>query len=368
MKKVVIATDTYFPKIDGITSVLKEVVPRLAQTFDITMLAPDFGAAWSNAEVKLKVSRFLRLLGYPLIRISFGNLKKVRDAVKAADAVFIQGPALISIMAVYYGRKYRKKTVYYVHTNVWELYKNNVSRIVRWSGALLKQFMIYWYNRCDVLLVPYRNYIDELDALGITTKKEVVQLGVDIERFKPTENKLEAKQKLGIDQNCMVIGYVGRVSREKNISILLEAFKRLRERYNVKLLIVGSGTDMDIFKDERNIILPGFQKDVAQYYQAMDIFVMPSLTETTSLATLEAMACGIPVITTKVGFLKDYVHKDYNGLHFPKGNAHNLILQLKKLLRNPERLKDMGENARATAMTFSWENTIRKIKEVLEKD
>ena len=368
MKKIVIVTDTYFPKIDGITSVLKEIVPRLAQTFEITMLAPDFGATWHPSEVRLKRSRFLCLLDYPLVRISLGNLKKIRNTVKAAEAVFIQGPALISVIAIYYGRKYQRKTVYYIHTNVWELYKNNVSRIVRWSGALLKKFMVYWYNKCDVLLVPYRNYIDELDALGITTKKEVVQLGVDIEKFKPTDNKVEAKQKLGIDPNCIVIGYVGRVSKEKNINVLLEAFKRLREKHDVKLIVVGSGTEMDIFKDERNIILPGFQKDVAQYYQAMDIFVMPSLTETTSLATLEAMACGIPVVTTKVGFLSDYVRKDYNGLHFPKGNAYNLILQLKKLVRNPEMLKDMGENARATAMTFSWENTAKKMKEVLEKD
>ncbi len=368
MKKILLTTDTYFPKIDGITSVLKEIVPRLAQSLDITMLAPNFGTEWSYPEVKLKLSRVLKLLGYPLMRISYGNFKKIRNAVKAADTIFIQGPALISVVAIYYGRKYKKKTVYYIHTNVWELYKNNISRLARCSTIVLKKFMIYWYNRCDTLLVPYRNYIDELDALGITAKKEVVQLGVDVEKFKPTENKCEAKQKLNIDPNCTVVGYVGRVSKEKNISVLLEAFRRIRERYNVKLLIVGSGTDMDIFTDEKNVILPGFQKDVVQYYHAMDIFVMPSLTETTSLATLEAMACSIPVITTKVGFLTEYVRKDYNGLHFPKGNAYNLVLQLKKLLRNPELLQKMGENARGTAMTFSWDNTVRKMKEVLERD
>jgi len=103
------------------------------------------------------------------------------------------------------------------------------------------------------------------------------------------------------------------------------------------------------------------------YLQAMDIFVMPSLTETTSLATLEALACGIPVITTKVGFLPEYVIKNYNGLYFPRGNAFNLKIQLKKMIHRSNLRKTMGQNARKIIEEFSWDKTAEKIKKIIEK-
>jgi len=99
----------------------------------------------------------------------------------------------------------------------------------------------------------------------------------------------------------------------------------------------------------------------------MDIFVMPSLTETTSLAILEAMGCGIPVITTKVGFPKEYIVKNHNGLLFPRGNQYNLKIQLKKLLDNPKLRKTLSHHARTTAKSFSWDKTAEKIKGIIEK-
>jgi L-malate glycosyltransferase len=100
----------------------------------------------------------------------------------------------------------------------------------------------------------------------------------------------------------------------------------------------------------------------------MDIFVMPSLTETTSLATLEAMSCGLPVIATKVGFIKNYLVKDHNGLFFPRNKSTVLALKLQKLIDNKELREKLGKNARKTiAYSFSWERSINKIKRILLK-
>ena len=80
--------------------------------------------------------------------------------------------------------------------------------------------------------------------------------------------------------------------------------------------MVGDGTKKQVkeFKKIKNCKVTGFVPDVHEYLKAMDIFVMPSLTETTSLATLEAMACGLPVIATKVGYIKNYLVRNHNGL------------------------------------------------------
>ncbi|MBU1111248.1 MAG: glycosyltransferase family 4 protein, partial [Nanoarchaeota archaeon] len=102
------------------------------------------------------------------------------------------------------------------------------------------------------------------------------------------------------------------------------------------------------------------------YLQAMDIFVMPSLTETTSLATLEAMSSGLPVVATKVGFIKNYLVKDHNGEFFARRNSGMLSLKLERLLNDDELRKKLGANARKTvAYSLSWERSINKITKIL---
>ncbi len=370
MKKILIAADTYVPKIDGIMRFLSEIIPRLKHEYDITLLVPDYHQSWHEKEVRLKLSHMIKLSGYATMALSLSNINKIRHAVKEADTIFIQGPALISLCAAYFGRKYHKHVLWYVHLMIWELYEKHLPRWTRWLLVpLIKRLVTAGYKKCDVLIVPYKKLVRELEAMGIGTRKTVINLGADTALFIPAENKQQAKEKLGIDPAATVIGYVGRVSKEKNISVLLEAVARLQE-YKLTTLIVGSGaeSEMNAVKETKNTLTPGFVKDVVPYYQAMDIFVMPSLTETTSLATLEAMACGVPVITTRVGFLREYVRRDYNGLLFPKGNTFTLMLQLRKLIKNSDMRLKMGENARATALSFSWDNTAKRIKKILEEN
>jgi glycosyltransferase involved in cell wall biosynthesis len=101
----------------------------------------------------------------------------------------------------------------------------------------------------------------------------------------------------------------------------------------------------------------------------MDIFVMPSLTETTSLATLEAMASGIPIVSTKLGFMQHYIVKNYNGLFFPRNSPSMLAVQIRKLLEDDHLREKLGKNARKTvAYSFSWERSINRIKRILQKE
>jgi len=373
-KKVLIVTDTYYPKIDGVMRFLSETIPRIQSDFDLSLLVPDFKHPeeyFSNIpKTKLKVSRIISLSGYAPIRMSLSNMKKIRTAVKEADTIFIQGPAHASIIALYYGHKYKKRVIFFTHHILWELYEKFVPLWMRpIVKPILKRLTIGWYNKCNLLVVPYKDFAQELTNIGVKTEITIARLGVDTNSFVPIEHKSDAKLKINIDPYATVIGYVGRISNEKNLTVLIEAFQRVHAKYKCSLLIVGSGTkDMiNQFKHMPGIMMAGFQAHVIPYFQAMDIFVMPSLTETTSLATLEAMACGVPVITTRVGFIKQYVRKDYNGLLFPKGNTATLVLQLEKLLSSPDKRKVLSNNARGTAMIFSWDATAERLREILNQ-
>ena len=176
------------------------------------------------------------------------------------------------------------------------------------------------------------------------------------------------KKKVGIEENKTVIGYVGRISKEKNMEVLLEAFQKLDGQNNVTLLMVGDGHKdlVQKFKDTKNCKVTGFVNNVEDYLQAMDIFVMPSLTETTSLATLEAMSSGLPVIATKVGFMKNYIVKNHNGIFFPRNSSTMLAIKIEKLLKNEQLREKLSSSARKTvAYSFSCERSINKIKRLL---
>ncbi len=136
------------------------------------------------------------------------------------------------------------------------------------------------------------------------------------------------------------------------------------------LLIVGDGPVIQVqeFKKTKNCTVTGFVPNVQDYLKAMDIFVMPSLTETTSLATLEAMSTGLPVIATKVGFMQRYIIRKYNGMFFPRNSPGILAAKIDQLLQEKELRRHLGQNARKTIMySFSWERSISKITRMLKE-
>ena len=305
------------------------------------------------------------------MKLSFQNIHLIKKTVREADIVFVQGPALISYLSIYYARRYHKKVIFYVHVIPWDLVGKFLPTILRTRiAALVKRLGIFFFNRSDEILVPYHKLRDQLKAEGVKTTMTIAKLGVDINVFSPPTDKKTAKLRLGLDPHKKVVGYVGRVSREKNVSTLLEAFGKLRNKKEVFLLIVGDGPVIQVqeFKRTKNCTVTGFVPNVQDYLRAMDVFVMPSLTETTSLATLEAMSTGLPVIATKVGFMQRYIIRKYNGMFFPRNSPSILAAKIDQLLQDKELRRHLGHNARKTiTYSFSWERSISKITRILQE-
>ncbi|MDP3734025.1 MAG: glycosyltransferase [Nanoarchaeota archaeon] len=371
--KLLLVADTYYPKVDGTLRFMEEFIKRSSKMFDLTLLVPQLEQQKRSprnfAITFLEPSRILHISGYPSLKLSFRNVKNITTAIRNADLVFIQGPALISYLSVYYAHKYHKKTVFYMHTIAWELLEKFLPPLLnKILLRVIKRFSIMMYNLCDEIFIPYQDLKTQLAAAGVKTTMTVARLGVDIERFSPTKDKMASKKNIGISQDKKVIGYVGRISKEKNMDVLLNAFLKLPHQEELQLLMVGDGpSDLTTkFKALHNCTITGFVSNVQDYLKAMDIFVMPSLTETTSLATLEAMSCGLPVIASKVGFIKHYLIKDHNGLFFPQSSAPILALKIEKLLHDETIRHNLGKNARRmVAYSFSWERSINRIKRFL---
>jgi glycosyltransferase involved in cell wall biosynthesis len=352
---------------------MEEFIKRAKDNFDILLLVPDYGVKKGKNVTYLECSKWLHLSDYTSIKLSRKNVQAIKNSVSSSDIIFVQGPAMASYLAVYYGHKLHKKTIVYVHTLSWELFAkffpHFLKRIVFW---ITKKISFALYNHTDLVIVPYPDLKKSLILSGIRTKVSVGRLGVDINKFSPVRtNKVEWKRRLGIKENQLVIGYVGRVSKEKNTDILLKAFQKLaKKRKNLFLLIVGNGPESQVkkFKETKNCLVTDFVPNVEIYLKAMDFFIMPSLTETTSLATLEAMATGLPVITTKIGYIQNYIIRNYNGLFFPRNNPSMLAIKIERLIKDQHLRENLGFNARKTvAYSFSWERSINKIVRLLRE-
>lgn len=371
MKKLLIASDSFLPRWDGIARFLKEIIPLLEDKYEIKVLAPDFSGKYEadTNVVRFPLSRII-IADYPVCRPSF---KKIKSEEKDSDIVWVNTIGPIGVLAIIAAKSQKKKIAAYIHSIEWELYPKslNAPNYIKWIVKKISYVTAkYFYNKCDILLVPSKGTADTLEKSGLKQKKIVVPLGTDTKTFTPPESKGAAKTKLGINADQLVVGYAGRVGNEKDLQTLYRAFGRINRKHNAVLLIAGQdlGGVTKKFKNNPKTRIFGTTGEIVQFLQAMDIYVLPSLTETTSLSTMEAMSCGLPVITTNVGSIKEYVKDNFNGIIFENGNAYQLAKKLDYLLSNEHIRKTIGQNARRTIINrFTWEATASKIKDAFDK-
>ena len=183
--------------------------------------------------------------------------------------------------------------------------------------------------------------------------------GVDVQRFSPeirdpAEKQCRAKS-LGISPGAPVIGFVGRLTRDKGIRELILAFSQLRRKWpGLRLLLVGDFEDGDpvapIIRQQMatdpSIVHVGWVSDTAPYYGLMDVLVLPSYREGFPYTPLEAQACGVPVVTTTATGAVDSVVDGVTGFHVPVDNWEALAAGIDQLLCDPELRARMGRRGR----------------------
>ena len=190
--------------------------------------------------------------------------------------------------------------------------------------------------------------------------------GVDVDRFSPGPSPV--REQLGIPQNVPVIGFSGRLTRDKGLPELCEAFDlMLCAEPATCLLLVGW---FDVAEDaldpglrarilrHPNIYCTGFVPDTAPYYRAMDLFVLPTWREGFPNAVLEAAATGLPVITTESTGARDSVLPEVTGLLIPPGYPDAIYEAVMKLIRDPQRRRRMGQSARAWILEHYVESRV----------
>ncbi len=234
------------------------------------------------------------------------------------------------------------------------------------TAAGPKRRLLLWAERvaaacAQVVLCNSQSVRAEALALQVAPEGKLQMLGdgssngVDVERFSPGACNLRTS--LGIPEKTPVVGFVGRLTRDKGIPELIEAFQTILAREpEARLLLVGwfDAAEDELAADVRariashpRIHCTGFVADTAPYYRAMDVMVLPTWREGFPNVVLEAAATGVPVITTLCTGSRDSVVPEVTGLLIPPGYPEAISEAVLKLLKNPERLAEMGRAARA---------------------
>jgi glycosyltransferase involved in cell wall biosynthesis len=230
------------------------------------------------------------------------------------------------------------------------------------------------YRSCRVIHTVSDSLRRHLVELGFSSSRiRAIANGVDAKSFFPGAS-LAARRQIGIDVDGPTIGVVGRFVASKRHELLLAAFERFSKDWPLaQLLVVGAGgPEYDrVVHSARSgpcanrIHFAGFQENPSPYYRAMDLLVLPSTGEGMSNVALEAMACGVPVLSHASCGAAEILTSGYDGFVANLETPEALAIQLRSILGDAQRLVKIGERARATAVQrFSLAGMVRKYEQL----
>ena len=232
-------------------------------------------------------------------------------------------------------------------------------------------------NRADAILTSTEEEKGDVTRLyGVSDEKvTVIPGGVNLDLFSPGD-KETSRRALGIEEPKVILS-VGRMELLKGIDILVGALPLMFDLANTRLVVVGGvlGNDREVkrlkaiaqaFGVLDRVTFAGSvdHEDLPLYYNAADVFAMPSYHESFGLAALEAMACGVPVVASRVGGLRTFVTNGVTGYLIPWHCPEPFAQRLEVILNNPALRASMGQVARETAESLGWRRVAASLADV----
>ncbi len=212
------------------------------------------------------------------------------------------------------------------------------------------------------------------------SKIKVIHNGVDIQKFQPAADKTKAKMEFGLKADDIAIVSVGRLYARKGLFTLIESIPAVTKRFpNAKFIISGKGQSDEMQKlishAERcgvraNIIFTGYTPDkkLPRLYQAADVFAFSTFYEHHPFAVLEAMATGLPVLTTRVGGISETIDSGRNGFLVEPFNERQFSDRILYLLEHPSEAAEIGRLARKTIVAqLDWRIVVKDAMAVYEE-
>ncbi|MCB9823236.1 glycosyltransferase [Candidatus Nomurabacteria bacterium] len=247
--------------------------------------------------------------------------------------------------------------------------------ITAWHKSMVARMHVMLHNNCDAVIALSRKMQHQLDSWGSTTATTLLPTGVDPIPSVSVKEIQDFKNRFGINKTDKILLYVGRLSREKNLDLLVDAFEKVAiKNPNTKLMFVG---DFDYRKnlEDRSkelgisdrVIFPGRipRLKLGVAYGSASIFLFPSTTDTQGLVVHEAAGAGLPLILCDQEVSEVFI-KDETGL-LSSEDSEDMATQIQKLLDDEELSKKLGKAAQKRAAQFSEIGQMEQLEKLYKK-
>lgn len=232
----------------------------------------------------------------------------------------------------------------------------------------IQHYLKWFHNNTQLTCVPSQDTAQAILNFGVTCPIEVIKTGVDVERFSPVFKSSAQRRKWGACENTTVMLYVGRISPEKEIQLLIDTYIGMRREpeRKLKLVIVGDGPDrvrLEKYSQSAGVIFTGSLTGnvLAEVFASADVFVFASQVETFGNVILEAMASALPVVAYDYAAAK--LHLDANTAWLcPLGQKQNFIQNMQQLPNN-KTLHAMGQQAMQNVQSVGWNHCVQQLEQ-----
>ena len=241
---------------------------------------------------------------------------------------------------------------------------------IGWLRGAILAYMKKFHNAAQATMVPTAQLQDELAASGFQ-RLAVVPRGIDTDLFCPTQRSASLRSSWGADEHTRVLLYVGRLAVEKNLGLVIEAYRALKLQHpDIKLVLVGDGPmRAELQQKHTDIVFAGFRvgEDLAQHYASADLFAFASKTETFGNVTIEAMASGLAVVAFRHAAAGELITSGENGMLADPRHDHSFEDAAAVLLNNATLMRAMGAKAAASARALGWPAVVEQTESVFAK-
>jgi glycosyltransferase involved in cell wall biosynthesis len=353
-EKIALFTDT-LDEINGVAITIKRLISTARNRgVGLTVITAGDGETGVIEGVKQfpSVGDFV-LPEYPELKLNFPPILDVMDFIEREGftRIHISTPGTVGLLGLLIARMMNIPVAGTYHTDipkyVRSLTNDEFLEQAAWS------YMIWFYGQMEEVMVPSAGTRQQLVSRGLPLERmKPLPRWVDTETYTPEMRNPTFWKSRGAGLGRTVLLYVGRVSREKGLEMLVEAFKELVDSgSSLALAVIGDGPyreEMEKALGEYPAIFTGYLagEQLQHGYASADLFVFPSATDTFGNVVLEAQASGLPVIVSDEGGPRELMIDRETGVIFRAGSTSGLVSAIQFLSADPEQLSRMGDNAR----------------------
>jgi len=375
--KIGIFTDSYKPYTSGVVTSIntfKEELGRLGH--DVYIFAPNYP---NYEEEERHVYRYYSLPAptnpdYTLAIPVYPGMRNLLSRLEL-DIIHVHSPFTMGRVGLHYAKRYGLPLLFTYHT-LYDEYVHYVPVAQDLARDVTIKYSSHFCNQCNHIIAPSAEVANRLRYYRVKTPVTIIPTGVPLQRFEKGDKDWLRKH-YEIPSENRILLFVGRLTKEKNLEFLIEAFARVKGKNpKTTLVLTAQGPLESELKRlalslglslEKDVIFTGalpFDTLVNVYFSA-DLFVFSSVTETQGLVLIEAMAAGLPVVAVRANGVNDMVDNDING-KLTSLNLDEFSGAVGEILGNPVLYERYRENALVKADKLSAANMARKLENVYQ--